>query len=56
MPKTVTLLGLKEASQASGDDRDRWERLKSAVCPNAAIFWVVLHLSILIPVLLRKGQ
>lgn len=32
MPKTVTSLGLKEASQAIGDDGDRWERLKSAVC------------------------
>lgn len=34
MPKTVTSLGLKETSQAIGDDRDRWERLKSAVYPK----------------------
>lgn len=32
MPKTVTSLGLKETSQAIGDDRDRWERLKYTVC------------------------
>lgn len=43
MPKPVTSLGLKEASQAIGDDGDRWERwerLKSAVCPNATVIWV----------------
>lgn len=30
--QNVSSLGLKETSQAIGDDRDRWERLKYAVC------------------------
>lgn len=48
MPKTVILLGLKEASQATDSDRDRWERLKSAVCPkcnNFGYYYTYLYLS-----------
>lgn len=49
MPKTVTSLGLKEASQAIGDDGDRWERwerLKSAECPkcNSYLGWYYTYL------------
>lgn len=32
MPKAVTSVGLKETSQAIGDDRDRWARWKHEVC------------------------